>query len=201
MPDCAHMDNRTCKSRHVIGAYQNMKTTVFPHIGFPEMTALTKQIFQPLKISIMEERKKVEINEKEILRMMAADIPPSLMTGTGEPTSRLAGEDRSENKSPAPDESAQPKKSPPEAGRDRTPRKKSNVQGYPKHLFDDKVVRGRRQTYVSEGNYDRVRTLLSVIAPAVSISCYIDNILSDHLDRYRDELNAIYSSRLNLKPL
>ena len=104
------------QSRHVIGAYQNMKTAVFPHMGFPEMTALTKQIFQPLKISIMEERKKVEINEKEILRMMAADIPPSLMTGTGEPTSRLAGEDRSENKSPAPDESAQPKKSPSEAG-------------------------------------------------------------------------------------
>ena len=93
MPDCAHMDNRTCKSMKKVIDFGLM---IVPHMGFPEMTALTKQIFQPLKISIMEERKKVEINEKEILRMMAADIPPSLMTGTGEPTSRLAGEDRSE---------------------------------------------------------------------------------------------------------
>lgn len=150
----------------------------------------------------MEKRKRVDIDEAEIIRMMAADIPTSVIVShSGEQKSRPVGEDKSETASPAPDESAQPKESPPEAGRDRTPRKKSNVQGYPEHLFDDKVVRGRRQTYVSEGNYDRVRTLLSVIAPAVSISCYIDNILSDHLDRYRDELNAIYSSRLNLKPL
>ena len=166
------------------------------------MTYLTKQIFQILKTNNMEKRKRVDIDEAEIIRMMAADIPTSVMVShSGEQKSRPVGEDKSETASPAPDESAQPKKSPSEAGRDRTPRKKSNVQGYPEHLFDDKVVRGRRQTYVSEGNYDRVRTLLSVIAPAVSISCYIDNILSDHLDRYRDELNAIYSSRLNLKPL
>lgn len=146
----------------------------------------------------MEERKKVEVNEKELLEMMAADVPYSMMF---EPKPRPVGEDRCENTSPAPDESAQPKKSPPEAGRDKAPRKKSCAQGYPEYLFDDKVVRNRRQTYVSEDNYDRVRTLLAVVAPTVSISCYIDNILSEHLDRYRDELNAIYSSRLNLKPL
>ena len=74
-------------------------------------------------------------------------------------------------------------------------------QEYPEHLFGNNVVKERRQTYVSSENYERVRTLLSVIAPTVSISCYIDNILSAHLEQYRDELNAIYSSRINLKPL
>lgn len=134
--------------------------------------------------------------------MMAADIPPSLMMGfSGEQKSRATGKDISETASPAPNEPPQTEKSTPETCRERTPHKKSCVQGYPEHLFDNKVMRGRRQTYVSEDNYDRVRTLLSVVAPTVSISCYIDNILSDHLDRYRDELNAIYSSRLNLKPL
>ena len=79
--------------------------------------------------------------------------------------------------------------------------KRNGLQEYPEHLFDNNVVRERRQTYVSSDNYERVRTLLSVIAPTVSISCYIDNILSAHLEQYRDELNAIYSSRINLKPL
>lgn len=85
--------------------------------------------------------------------------------------------------------------------REKTRRKRNGLQEYPEHLFDNNVVRERRQTYVSSDNYERVRTLLSVIAPTVSISCYIDNILSAHLEQYRDELNAIYSSRINLKPL
>lgn len=85
--------------------------------------------------------------------------------------------------------------------REKTRRKRNGLQKYPEHLFDNNVVRERRQTYVSSDNYERVRTLLSVVAPTVSISCYIDNILSAHLEQYRDELNAIYSSRINLKPL
>lgn len=85
--------------------------------------------------------------------------------------------------------------------REKTRRKRNGLQDYPEHLFDNNVVRERRQTYVSSDNYERVRTLLSVIAPTVSISCYIDNILSAHLEQYRDELNALYSSRINLKPL
>lgn len=71
--------------------------------------------------------------------------------------------------------------------REKTRRKRNGLQEYPEHLFDNNVVRERRQTYVSSDNYERVRTLLSVIAPTVSISCYIDNILSAHLEQYRDE--------------
>ncbi|MCS2699099.1 DUF3408 domain-containing protein [Phocaeicola dorei] len=85
--------------------------------------------------------------------------------------------------------------------REKTRQKRNGLQDYPEHLFDNNVVRERRQTYVSSDNYERVRILLSVIAPTVSISCYIDNILSAHLEQYRDELNALYSSRINLKPL
>ena len=85
--------------------------------------------------------------------------------------------------------------------REKTRQKRNGLQDYPEPLFDNNVVRERRQTYVSSDNYERVRILLSVIAPTVSISCYIDNILSAHLEQYRDELNALYSSRINLKPL
>ena len=46
-------------------------------------------------------------------------------------------------------------------------RKKNSLQEYPEHLFNNSVVKERRQTYVSSENYERVRTLLSVIAPTV----------------------------------
>ena len=62
---------------------------------------------------------------------------------------------------------------------ENTPEKEQSLQEHPEHLFGNNVVKERRQTYVSSENYERVRTLLlSVIAPTVSISSYIDNILS-----------------------
>lgn len=101
----------------------------------------------------------------------------------------------------APGAPAREEETPSPVIREKIRRKRNGLQEYPGHLFDNNVVRERRQTYVSSDNYERVRTLLSVIAPTVSISCYVDNILTAHLEQYRDELNAIYSSRINLKPL
>ena len=66
----------------------------------------------------MEKRKRVDIDEAEIIRMMAADIPTSVMVShSGEQKSRPVGEDKSETASLAPDESAQTEKPTPEIGR------------------------------------------------------------------------------------
>lgn len=146
--------------------------------------------------------------------MMTGDIPTAVMEkiyGDNAANSQRDGdkEAKTENRSESP---AVPDKVedsgistgeevPSPVLREKTRRKRNGLQEYPEHLFDNNIVRERRQTYVSSDNYERVRTLLSVIAPTVSISCYIDNILSAHLEQYRDELNAIYSSRINLKPL
>lgn len=42
--------------------------------------------------------------------------------------------------------------------REKVRRKRNGLQEYPGHLFDNNVVRERRQTYVSSDNYERVRT-------------------------------------------
>ncbi len=157
----------------------------------------------------MVRRKEVKINEEQIRNIMTGDIPAAVMDslyGDNTPGSEKEKGSGSEtetapDKVEAPGAPAREEETPSPVIREKIRRKRNGLQEYPGHLFDNNVVRERRQTYVSSDNYERVRTLLSVIAPTVSISCYIDNILTAHLEQYRDELNAIYSSRINLKPL
>ena len=163
----------------------------------------------------MVKRKEVKIDEEQIRRVMAGDIPASVLEdryGNNAAGSQKEDGKEPENRSGIPVEpdkveapgsgvSGSEEETPSQVLREKTRRKKNSLQEYPEHLFGNNVVKERRQTYVSSENYERVRTLLSVIAPTLSISCYIDNILSAHLEQYRDELNAIYSSRINLKPL
>lgn len=155
----------------------------------------------------MVKRKEVKINEEQIRNIMTGDIPAAVMDSLyGDNTPGLEKDSGSDtetvpDKVEAPGAPDREEKTPSPVIREKIRRKRNGLQEYPEHLFDNNVVRERRQTYVSSDNYERVRTLLSVIAPTVSISCYIDNILTAHLEQYRDELNAIYSSRINLKPL
>lgn len=168
-------------------------------------------MFNYLKYGIMVKRKEVKINEEQIRNMMTGDIPAAVMDslyGDNTPGSEKEKDSCSETETvpdkveaPGPGAPDSEEETPSPVIREKARRKRNGLQEYPGHLFDNNVVRERRQTYVSSDNYERVRTLLSVIAPTVSISCYIDNILTAHLEQYRDELNAIYSSRINLKPL
>lgn len=164
-------------------------------------------MFNYLKYGIMVKRKEVKINEEQIRNIMTGDIPAAVMDSLYGDNTPDSEKDSGSDTETAPDKVEAPgapdreEETPSPVIREKIRRKRNGLQEYPGHLFDNNVVRERRQTYVSSDNYERVRTLLSVIAPTVSISCYIDNILTAHLEQYRDELNAIYSSRINLKPL
>ena len=167
-----------------------------------------------LKYGIMVKRKEVKIDEEQIRNMMTGDVPSVVMekiygdnaAGSKREGDKVAETENQSGISAVPDKvenSGIPtdEEVPPPILREKIRRKRNGLQEYPEHLFDNNIVKERRQTYVSSENYERVRTLLSVVAPTVSISCYIDNILSAHLEQYRDELNALYGSRINLKPL
>lgn len=58
----------------------------------------------------------------------------------------------------------------------------------------------RSQTYINKVIYDRIKRFLPVIAPEVSISGYIGNILAEHLERYAKEINELYEKQFE-KPL
>lgn len=169
-------------------------------------------MFNYQKYGSMVKRKEVKIDEEQIRSIMTGDIPDAVLKNIWDDNDTGSSKEdgkETESRSGIPANPDEVKDTVTSAGEEATSpvsqatirRKRNTLQVYPEHLFNNSVVKERRQTYVSSENYERVRTLLSVIAPSVSISCYIDNILSAHLEQYRDELNAIYSSRINLKPL
>ena len=59
----------------------------------------------------------------------------------------------------------------------------------------------RQQAYISLENYQFIRRFLSVVAPGVSMSKYIDDILTAHLEQYREEINSLYNNQINNQPL
>ena len=167
----------------------------------------------------MVKRKEVKIDEEQIRRVMAGDIPASVLkivmgATLLTPKKKMTKKPETENRSGIPAKSDKvevpgsgvsggEEEAPSPVLREKTHRKRTVFREYPEHLFGNNVVKERRQTYVSSENYERVRTpAFRVIAPTVSISCYIDNIHFRPIwNSTRDELNAIYSSRINLKPL
>lgn len=56
----------------------------------------------------------------------------------------------------------------------------------------------KRQTYVNSALYDKLSKILSIIARDISVPNYIDNVLENHLNEYKDEINNMYRSNSDL---
>lgn len=67
-----------------------------------------------------------------------------------------------------------------------------------KSLFLKKESSNKRQTYMSAELYDKLSKILSIIAKDISVPNYIDNVLENHLQEYKDEINEIYKSNSDL---
>jgi hypothetical protein len=66
-------------------------------------------------------------------------------------------------------------------------------------LFLKKNGSTKRQTYVSADLYEKISKILGIIAKDISVPNFIDNVLENHLNEYRDEINDIYRNNLELK--
>jgi hypothetical protein len=53
----------------------------------------------------------------------------------------------------------------------------------------------RRQTYISTHLYEKIGSFLPVIAGQLSITAYIDNILIQHLEQYKEDINELYEKK------
>jgi hypothetical protein len=78
-------------------------------------------------------------------------------------------------------------------------RKRKEVQDYEAVFLSRKAGVPRRQTYISSHLYEKIGSFLPVIAGGLSITAYIDNILTHHLELYRDDINELYE-RKSQKP-
>lgn len=75
-------------------------------------------------------------------------------------------------------------------------RKTSQAYGfdeYREQFLQLKLTGARRQTYIHDSLYKAFAKVLPVIAPEMSVPTFVNSILSDHLDKYKDMLNAMYN--------
>ena len=76
----------------------------------------------------------------------------------------------------------------------------SLISLYTATYLDCKPVGSRAQVYISKENHTLIRRFLSVVAPNVPISGYVNKVVEEHLRNYRDEISQLHSDSIS-KPL
>jgi hypothetical protein len=74
-------------------------------------------------------------------------------------------------------------------------RKRKESQDYEAVFLQRKAGVPRRQTYISAHLYEKISSFLPVIANGLSITAYLDNILTHHLEQYREDINELYEKK------
>ena len=142
-------------------------------------------------------KKKIEVDEDMLKEIMAGDIP-------------IFGREKQKENAPPPVETktaevveTSPEEKPPVAVQEKTtvkPKKrKEDSFDYRKMFLTEGTVQHRQQTYLSQETHNAVRRFLSVVAPNINISRYIDNIVNAHLEQYRDILMFGATTERNLR--
>ena len=79
-------------------------------------------------------------------------------------------------------------------------RKRREAPDYESLFLERKASVPRRQTYISAQLYDKINSFLPVIAGrSFTITSHINNILTHHLELYKDDINELYE-RKSQKP-
>lgn len=140
-------------------------------------------------------KKQVIVNEEMIRGIMAGDIPNygknisvDDVTATGE-TDR--NESETDNTEPVPVEKSTGK----------IKKRKDGTDSYRKQFLMGGNVLQRQQAYIGIDNYQFIQRFLSVVAPKVSMSKYIDDVLTAHIEQYQEEIDSLYYNQINNKPL
>lgn len=66
-----------------------------------------------------------------------------------------------------------------------------NTSAYREMFLTRKLTGARRQTYLHESLYKVCAKVLPVIASEMSIPTFLNNVLAEHLERYRDVINEL----------
>jgi hypothetical protein len=136
----------------------------------------------------MAKRPTVEVDEEYLKEVMAGGAGFPKKTEAVKPPVK-------EEKEPGiqPVETVEPKETA------KSVKKKKEVQDYEPVFLQRKAGVPRRQTYISAALYEKVSRFLPVIANGLSVTAYLDNILTHHLDLYKEDINELYE-RKSQKP-
>ena len=77
-----------------------------------------------------------------------------------------------------------------------TPRKRRNSpDDYRETYFQKVELTDRQPLYVSRTTHEKLMRIVTVIGGRkVTVSSYVENILTRHFEQYQDEINALYES-------
>ncbi len=72
---------------------------------------------------------------------------------------------------------------------------------YRTRFLQNRLTGTRRQTYIHDSLYKAFAKVLPVIAPEMSVPTFINNVLAEHLNKYKATINAMYSQETTQKAL
>jgi Protein of unknown function (DUF3408). len=161
----------------------------------------------------MAKRQEVEVDEDLIKSMMTGDIPrlnnppveekkvleqkvevPTPQKKNKRETNDDNDEESVEKNSISEDSQGSNKERETSQNKSKRKREPKDYQS----LFLKKNGSNKRQTYVSADLHDKISKMLGIIAKDISVPNFIDNVLENHLNEYRDEINDIYRNNLDL---
>ena len=136
-------------------------------------------------------KKQVIVNEEMIRGIMAGDIPNYGKDISVDDVMATDESDRNEC------EVDSPEPVPVEKSTGRQKKRKDGTDSYRKQFLMGGNVLQRQQAYIGINNYQFIQKFLSVVAPKVSMSKYIDDILAAHIEQYQEEIDSLYHNQIN----
>jgi hypothetical protein len=141
----------------------------------------------------------VNVDEDAIRGMMKGDIP-RLSVRQAVPSSPEEPEDdelqpvpetEKEREAVLPTESADTP-----AGESAKQRRRKEPKDYTSVFLKKREPAQKRQTYIGTAHFAKITEILAVVASDLSVPTFLDNLLSNHLEQYRDEINALYAGKI-----
>lgn len=146
-------------------------------------------------------KKKVEVNEDILKNIIVGDIP---VFGREKPVNGNTEQPEPESvpvKKPESAPATEPIEIQPEKTSLVKPRKKKEEAGsYRDKYLVNIPASNRSHVYINREVAECIKRILPVIAPDMSISWYISNILVDHIQQHWEEINELYNKEY-YKPL
>jgi hypothetical protein len=137
----------------------------------------------------MIDREQVDIEEDDIRGIMAREA--TAYDGGSPPVEKTTAA------TPAPkaDKPEEPKevRRPPGKRRKKESEPEEDYAG--RFLVNDRS-KNRVSANISRELFDRIKQYLSLVAPDISLTSYLNNIISDHIDSHWDEISELITQKL-----
>lgn len=141
----------------------------------------------------MKKQTSKPIDEELLMRMMAGEAEKPQETGTGEP-------ETAKEETAAKGETSPTEKAPEGKTAEGKRRKAKQAADYDSTFLKGMDIPARygKPVYVRREYHERISKISVMLTGGkVSLSAYIDNVLAQHFEQYREEIEASYAGKID----